>query len=67
MYLLVNLSTNQDTLAASCYSLGYCNGYMNGEYAPHYPVPATTLNALIAVPYENIMPRVKAWLLEGNS
>lgn len=38
--LLVNCETNQDTLAASCYCLAYCNAYMNGEYDPHYPMPA---------------------------
>ena len=39
--LMVNLLHNQDTLAASCYALEYCNNYMRGAYAPHYPVPAT--------------------------
>jgi hypothetical protein len=42
----------------------------NFYYAPSYDprkLPATTLNALIAVPYENIMPQVKAWLLEDRS
>jgi hypothetical protein len=38
--------------------------YEMGHRPPNYPVPATTLNALIAVPYENIMPQVKVWLLE---
>jgi hypothetical protein len=38
--------------------------YRYGMTEPHYPVPATTLNALIACPYENIMPLIKVWLLE---
>lgn len=29
-----------DTLAACCYSMGYMETYMQGEYAPHYPMPA---------------------------
>jgi hypothetical protein len=45
----------------------YGHWYKTGVIDPHYPVPATTLNALIAVPYENIMPLVKAWLLEDKS
>jgi hypothetical protein len=35
----VNVETNQDTLAACCYSLGGTNAYMRGAYAPHYPLP----------------------------
>jgi hypothetical protein len=41
--------------------------YRIGLIEPNYPVPATTLDALLAVPYENIMPQVKAWLLEQKS
>jgi hypothetical protein len=41
--------------------------YREGLFPPNYPVPATTLNALIACPYENIMPQVKVWLLETQS
>lgn len=45
----------------------YCYEYQRGYVEPSSPVPVTTLNALIAVPYENIMPLVKAWLLEDKS
>jgi hypothetical protein len=41
--------------------------YREGITKPHYPVPATASNALLAVPYENIMPQVKVWLLEAQS
>lgn len=62
--LSVNLETNQDTLAASCYSLEYANNYMRGLYAPHYPVPCTEFDGCIAMPAMRITFRVKKWLLE---
>lgn len=37
------LDKQKDTLVASCHSLLVAREYMQGNYAPHYPVPATLM------------------------
>lgn len=39
-----------------------CEAYICGDIQPHYPVPATELDNALAMPYEYVMPVLKAML-----